>query len=216
MILSVPRPIRRPNLGVAIKAVMRDASRRIPELSTIDPGRILVVAGEARRASRATVRPLRFACSGDRISADGKRAKPVVQIRGRRMLYVVTFRPRFFLRSTPEKRVETILHELWHISPAFDGTLDRERRHAALPGRLFRDRFGPVVERYLVEMPRALLDALAHDGEVIMRQWLERPAPFFTIDAAGANRSGRRPLFTEAQLFYGPMKMATRAKRGRR
>jgi len=211
----MPRSPRRPNLGIAIRAVMRDAARRIPELSKLDPSRILVVAGEARRASRATVRPLRFACSGDRISADGKRAKPVVQIRGRRMLYVVTFRPRFFLQASPEKRVETILHELWHISPDFDGTLDRQRRHSSLPGGLFREQFRPVVERYLEQMPEALLDGLSHDGEVIMRQWIERPAPFFPIDEAGANRSGRRPLFTEAQLFYGPLKMVTRRPRKR-
>ncbi|HWV38168.1 MAG TPA: hypothetical protein VN033_06780 [Vulgatibacter sp.] len=203
------RSRRRPNLGIAIKAIMRDAARRIPDLSAVDPSRILIVAGEARRASRATVRPLRFACSGDRISADGKRAKPVVQIRGRRMLYVVTFRPRFFLRSSPEKRVETILHELWHISPTFDGTLYHDRRHASLPGSLFRDQFRPVVECYLAQMPASLLEGLSHDGEVIMRQWIERPAPFFPIDESGTNRSGRRPVFTEAQLFYGPVKMIT-------
>ncbi|WP_373048895.1 hypothetical protein [Vulgatibacter sp.] len=200
----------RPNLGTTIKAVMRDVARKLPEFAHVDASRILVVAGEARRASRATVRPLAFADSRDRLSTDRKRAKPVVQIAGRRMLYVVSFRPMFFLRSTPEKRVETILHELFHMSTRFDGTLHRGRRHAKLPGRAFQEAFGPLVDRYLPQCPQQLLQALAFDGEVIMRHWLERPAPFHHVDEAGMpTRQGRRVLFTEAQLFYGPAKMVT-------
>jgi len=200
----------RPNLGTTIKAVMRDVARQLPEFAHVDASRILVVAGEARRASRATVRPLAFADSHDRISADRKRAKPVVQIAGRRMLYVVSFRPMFFLRSSPEKRVETILHELFHMSTRFDGTLHKGRRHARLPGKAFQETFGPLVQRYLERCPAQLLHALAHDGEVIVRHWLERPAPFYHVDERGQpTRPGRRVLFTEAQLFYGPVRMTT-------
>lgn len=205
---------RRPNLGKAIKAVMRDVSRRMPAFEHIDPSRILVVAGEARRASRATVRPLAFADSRDRISADRRRAKPLVQIRGRQMLYVVVFRPRFFLRSSAEQRVETILHELWHISPRFDGTLDRARRHTQLSAEGFRARFDPLVERYLEAMPAELKAALAHQGEALVRHWLERPAPFFRIDSKGRSKeAGKRVIFTEAQLFYGPVKVLTSPSR---
>lgn len=205
---------RRPNLGKAIKEVMRDVSRRMPEFGHIDPSRILVVAGEARRASRATVRPLAFSDSRDRISADRKRAKPLVQIRGRQMLYVVAFRPMFFLRSTAEQRVETILHELWHISPRFDGTLDRARRHTHLSAEGFRAHFDPLVERYLGSMPDALREALGHRGEALVRHWLERPAPFFRIDSKGRSKDpGKRVIFTEAQLFYGPVKMLTSPSR---
>lgn len=202
---------RRPNLGTTIKAVIRDVSRRLPEYAHVDARRILVVAGEARRASRATVRPLAFSDSRDRISKDGKRAKPVVQLAGRRMLYVVSFRPMFFLRSTPEKRIETILHELWHMSTKFDGTLHKGRRHARLPGRTFHDRFQPLVRRYLELCPPELLAGLSLDGEVIMRAWLERPAPFFHVKPDGNPvLPGRRVLFTEAHLYYAPVKMVTR------
>jgi len=188
---------------------MRDASRKIPEFSAIDASRILVVAGEARRASRATVRPLCFADSRDRISLDGKRAKPVIQIGGKTMLYVVALRPRFFLRSTAEKRVETILHELWHMAGEFDGTLHRERRHSVLPGQLFKDRFQPLVDRYLPQVPPSILDAMGYNGEVLMRQWLERPAPHFSLHPVKMGKPARRPVFTEAHLFYGPVKMVT-------
>jgi len=205
--------LHRPNLGTTIKAVMRDVARKLPEFAHIDASRILVVAGEARRASRATVRPLAFADSGGRLSLDRRRAKPVVQIAGREMRYVVSFRPRFFLRSTAEERVETILHELFHMSERFDGTLHKGRRHARLPGKAFHDAFQPLLQRYLAQCPPQLLHALGHDGEVIMRHWLERPAPFYHLDEKGMpTRPGRRVLFTEAQLFYGPVRMITLRK----
>lgn len=209
---------RRPNVGRAIKAVIRDAAKRLPELAHVEAERILVVAGEARRASRATVRPLAFADSGTRISKNGKLAKPIVRIRGRRIAYVITFRPMFFLRSSPEKRVATILHELWHLSPRFDGTLDESRRHDRLPPRAFAERFGPLVRRYLAECPPSLLAALSYDGEVRMRMWLERPQAYFRQRRKDGGALARcRVFFTEAQLYYGAVPMVTsRSARGRR
>jgi hypothetical protein len=75
--------------------------------------------------------PLAFAGSRSVERAAGRR-KPIVRVKGRRMLYSITLRPLFFRDSTPRERVETILHELFHISPAFDGTLARTRRHARM------------------------------------------------------------------------------------
>jgi predicted metallopeptidase len=210
---------RRPNLGRAIKAVIRDAARRLPELAHIEAERILVVAGEARRASRATVLPLAFADSGKRVSANGKLAKPIVRIRRRKIDYVITFRPRFFRGSTPEQRIETILHELWHMAPAFDGTLAAERRHDRLSPAAFGERFRPLVRRYLAECPPALLADLSQDGEVRMRMWLERPQAYFRQRRKdGSSRDYRcRVVFTETQLFYGTVELVTpRFDRARR
>ncbi len=213
------RPMARPHrpyLGKTIRALLRDAARRLPELAHVDARRILIVAGEARRTSRATVRPLCFADSHDRISKDGRRAKPIIRVRGRRMLYVIVLRPRFFLAATAEQRVATLLHELLHVAPAFDGTLDPARTHAALPGKAFGAVLAPLLARYLAVLPAELLTALSHSGEVRMRQWLERPAPWFPLRrrTGGSKLPGRRAVFTEAQLFVGPLRMKTRkAKR---
>lgn len=207
---------KRPYLGKTIRALLRDAARRLPELAHVDARRVLIVAGEARRTSRATIRPLCFADSKDRISKDGRRAKPIVRIRGRRMLYVIVLRPRFFLAATAEQRVETLLHELLHASPAFDGTLDPAHTHAALPGGAFGELLAPLLARYLAVVPAELLLALSFTGEVRMRQWLERPAPWFPLRrrTGGSKLPGRRAVFTEAQLFVGPIRMKTR--KGRR
>lgn len=179
----------RPNATLLCRRVAADMARRLPELSHVRAGRILFVAGEARRGSRATVRAL-----------VGK-GKPKVLLRGQRALYAITLRPRFFRSSTPEQRVATLLHELLHLSTSFDGTLRDDLRHKHLPAGRFEELLGPLLRRYLAEGDATLLAALAHDGEVLARQWLERPTA----------RGGRR-RYTERQLFLGPVQMITRRK----
>src|SRR5512139_361435 len=122
-------------MTLAVKRLIRDAARLLPELAHVRAGRILVVAGEARRASRATIRPAHFKETGH--AQSGGRRKPMVRLKGRKILYVVTLRPLWFVASSPAQRIDTVLHELYHASSRFDGTLHRGRRHARLP----RDRY---------------------------------------------------------------------------
>lgn len=46
---------------------------------------------------------------------------------GREMLYLLSFYLPRFLDRTFEEKISTVVHELWHIGPGFDGDL---RRHA--------------------------------------------------------------------------------------
>jgi hypothetical protein len=179
----------------------------MPEFAHVQPSRILVVAGEARRASRGSVKPLAFAGGRSR-DATGLR-KPVVKLHGRRMLYCITLRPLFFRASTPEARVETLLHELFHVSLAFDGTLDPARRHATL-GPAFGRTFRPLVRRYLRRCPPAVLAPFAYRGPVRLLQWLERP-PAFHVPRLSKNR--RR--YTEEQLFVTTLELLTRRRKPR-
>jgi len=175
---------RRPNVTLLCRRIAADMARKLPELSQVKAGRILFVAGEARRASRATIRPL----SHLRVS-----------LKGRRALYCVTLRPKFFRASTPEQRVETLIHELLHVSEHFDGRLHPGRRHAVLPGAKFRALLRPLVRKYLDEADPTLLAGFAHHGEALARQWLERPT----------GRSSRKHAYSEKHLFLGPVQMIT-------
>ena len=187
----------RPLLGTAIRRLIRDAASKLPELSHVKASRVLVVAGEARRASRATIRPL----GGKIKKARGRR--PRVVVHGRRVLYVITLRPMFFRRSTAEARVETLLHELFHISGRFDGTLHRGRRHSLLPGRRFTALLGPLVKRYLQVIDPEIYASMGHNGEVLVRQWLEKPPIRVSPRARG------RLVYGEEQLFLGPVRMVS-------
>src|SRR5438067_10425166 len=137
----------RPNATLLCRRIAADMARKLPERSHIQVARILFVAGEARRTSRATIKPL----LGARVSLKGKRA-----------LYCITLRPKFFRASTPEQRVETLLHELLHISNEFYGRLHPDRRHSLLPGRKFRAQLRLHVKRYLAQADAELISALAH------------------------------------------------------
>lgn len=194
---------RRPNVSRAVRQLIRDVARRVPEFAHVKADRIVVVAGEARRASRATVRPMRFA---DGARTKGTRRKPAMHFRGHDILYVITLRPLFFRTGTAEKRIETVLHELLHLAPAFDGSLDPARRHHS-SGDGFESALRPLVKRYLAECPAEVLDRLAVDGEVLVRQWLEKPPASFKVGAKVRRR------YSEEQTFLGPVRMITRTTR---
>jgi predicted metallopeptidase len=191
-------PRRRPNLNLAIRALLEDIVRRMPEFAHVNPARVLVVAGEARRASRGTVKPLAFA-GGKSRDAHGHR-KPIVKVQGARMLYCITLRPLFFRDSSPQERVETVIHELFHVSPKFDGTLDRRRRHERMGARFGR-KLRPLVRRYLKECPADVLVPFAYEGEVRIHQWLERPSAYYVPTGKG------RRVYTEKHLFLATLRM---------
>ncbi|HSP78411.1 MAG TPA: hypothetical protein VLQ93_07775 [Myxococcaceae bacterium] len=195
---------RRPNLNKTVRALIRDIAAQMPEFAHVRASRILVVAGEARRASRGTVKPLCF--RGGKSTDHAGRRKPIVRIRGRRMLYCITLRPLFFLASTPRGRIETVMHELFHLSRRFDGTLHAGRRHSVL-GKDFPRRLRPLVRRYLKLCPQELRKALSYSGEVRVLQWLERPG---RSCVPGTPRV--RKVYTEEQLYYGVSRMVTRKK----
>lgn len=194
---------KRPDFTQAVHALIRHAASALEALAHVDPERVLVVAGEARRASRATVKPMRFR-SGKRVDSLGRR-KPLVTVHGVPVLYVVTLRPLFFRRSTPRQRVATILHELFHMSRRFDGTLHRGRRHRA--GDRFERRFAPLERRYWKKITPEVLAPFAYDGEVRVRMWLEKPQTF-----VHGERLSTRRAYTEKHLFEGVMRLRSKRR----
>jgi putative metallopeptidase len=194
----------RPNMTLAVKRLVRDLAARVPELAHVRASRILVIAGEARRASRATIRPAHYGETRRRSGSEARR-KPLIRVKGRKILYVITLRPLWFVRSTPRERIATIVHELYHASTRFDGTLHRGRRHSQLPRARYERRVRELVAGYLAVAPPDIVRPFEATGLVRARMWLERPAASYR---EGAYR-GRR-VYTEAQTFVGVVQMVTR------
>jgi predicted metallopeptidase len=178
-------------MTLAVRRLIRDMARQVPELAHVRASRVLVLAGEARGTSRASIRP------GNVGPARGGTRRRFIRVRGRRMLYVMTLRPLWFAASTPEERVATILHELYHASTRFDGTLHRERRHERLPRVSYDRKVRALLGQYLARAPQEILAPFARDGEVKVRMWLRLPR------AAEAGR--RSALDVDEHLFYGLM-----------
>jgi predicted metallopeptidase len=116
-----------------IRAICRDMTSRLAELRHIDMDRVAVCYCQARKRVEhglfASLTPLRFAGGNLVMRRRGKdyTLERVFDRSGREMLYVLSmYLPRFMDLDFQEKLI-TIVHELWHVGPAFDGDI---RRHA--------------------------------------------------------------------------------------
>ncbi len=158
---------------VAMRRLCAHACAGVPELSHIVLDQVAIGTVQARSPSRggvqASLTPLRFLDGAREQVRRGRRwrIEAVQDEQGREMLYLLTFvLPRFQNQSFQEKLV-TVFHELWHISPQFNGDL---RRHAGRcfahshSRKVFDSHLTHLVERYLCRNPPAqVLEFLNYD-----------------------------------------------------
>ena len=156
-----------------MRVLCADMVARLPDLGHIDLPRVAVRYCQARKAVsygiQATLTPLRFAGGQLFTVRRGRRwtLQRLYDPSGREMLYLLSFYLPRFLERPLEEKLATVVHELWHISPQFDGDL---RRHA---GRCFMhthsqrqyDRqMHALAQRWLAEQPDdRLYGFLLHD-----------------------------------------------------
>lgn len=104
---------------------------RVEQLRHIDMSRVAVSFSQTRRTGPqgmfASLTPLRFA-GGQMHTYRRKRRWGIQRLHdpdGREMLYILNFYlPRFLDLSLREK-LNTVVHELWHVGPKFDGDVRR-------------------------------------------------------------------------------------------
>ena len=128
----------------AIGRLCADIAKRCPELAHIDVPRLLIGMTQARGGQRhglqARVTPLR--CRDGHLIRRHDDIDYRVQryfVDGREMLYLLTFcLPRFLDQDFDDKFI-TLFHELYHISPAFEGDLRRLGGRCALHSPRKRD-----------------------------------------------------------------------------
>lgn len=125
------------NFTSQMRVLCADLAERLPELAHIDLSRVAIRFCQARVRSRhgiyASLTPLRF--EGGQLKSQRRGRNWTVERlfddAGREMLYLLSFYLPRFLERPFEEKLSTVVHELWHIGPAFDGDL---RRH---PGRCY-------------------------------------------------------------------------------
>jgi hypothetical protein len=121
----------------AMGEVVRDIVRTLDEFRHVDLDRVLVSIAQARQASRhgtyASCFPMRFENGAQEAVFRKKRFRmPSLLHEGREILYVLYFMlPRFHEEQDYPAKLATIIHELYHISPLFNGDIRR------FPGKNF-------------------------------------------------------------------------------
>lgn len=114
-----------------MRLVCLDMVRRLPELSHVDLSRVAVSFVQTRKSVQhgiqASLMPMRFKGGSLTTTLDGipHTFQRLFHESGVEILYIIRFYlPRFLNQSLSEK-LATTLHELWHISPSFNGDLRR-------------------------------------------------------------------------------------------
>ncbi len=162
------------NLTLELERLIADIVAKVEEFSHIDPRRVLVCVSSTRgggiHGTYAKIHPLRF--------EDGSRTKsvrrgmrsyayemPAISHRGVEMLYVVYFLIPRFLNLTFREKLITLFHELYHISPEFNGDIRR------FPGKNYAH--GSSTKRYNAQMARLVDAYLSRDEECHTAAFLE-------------------------------------------
>ena len=124
------------NFTARMRQLCLGISGRLTDMQHVDVTRIAFSFAQTRKRVRhgmwASLTPMRFTGGAETGIRNGRRyAAQRLYADGQEMLYILTFYlPRFMELSFNDKLV-TVFHELWHISPEFDGDIRR------FPGRCF-------------------------------------------------------------------------------
>ncbi|NQU23810.1 MAG: hypothetical protein HQ567_21220 [Candidatus Nealsonbacteria bacterium] len=159
---------------------------RVERLAHIDMSRVAVGFSQTRKTTGhgmyASLTPMRFAGGQTHTVRRGRRwgVQRLHDATGREMLYIVNFYLPRFLNLEFREKLTTVVHELWHVGPKFDGDV---RRFA---GRCFAH--GSSQKRY---------DATV---DVLVDRWLAAGPPdaLYTF-----LRGGFRDLIARHGRVYG-------------
>lgn len=122
------------DLSDELERLSRSLVASLHELAHIDVERLLFTFSRSRRPGRggllARITPLRGRDGSRQLERQRGRyletwEYPQLLHEGREILYLITLLIPRFLHLEPRERLATLIHELWHISPACDGDIRR-------------------------------------------------------------------------------------------
>ena len=156
----------------AMRRLCEDVTRRVPDFEHIRMDQVAVTFAQARRrvayGLQAKLTPLRFQ-GGELVTRRRGRMWTIQRWYAGEleMLYILTFYlPRFLEQSFREKLV-TVMHELYHISPGFDGDIRRLPGHYHVHShsqKEFDRRMDDLVDQYLAADPPEALHRFLQVG----------------------------------------------------
>lgn len=169
----------KPRLNELFQNLMSVVCEGIPEFRLYDTRKIAVSVARSRNRTHygvwASVTPLRYV--GGSMTRRGSRAglsghyayrQPQIEKAHPDALYLMTFYvPRFFCLS-PRDRIETVVHELYHLHPTLRGDLRRfahpHMHHGPTPA-LFKRKVSSLAEQAIQSFPGILQHPLLSGRE---------------------------------------------------
>ncbi len=152
------------DFNMSMTRLIAEIVQRVGDFHHIRPNQVLVSATFNRSTRKsgllAYVLPLKYrAGSPVERRVRGSREYhwamlPVVQD-GVEILYIVYFMLPRFLHRSPREKLETVVHELYHISPLFNGDLRRFKGRSVLHGshKAYDEKVRELTEEFLATDP---------------------------------------------------------------
>ncbi len=135
--------------------LVQDIVKTHPSFSHIILNNILIAispSNGSRNGVIAKLRPMRFeGGSNTKTVRSIQYVAPEININGNSILYIVYFHlPRFLNHNDHKNKLATVLHELYHISPLFNGDVRR------FPGKNYahgssRKRYDDIINKFTRE-----------------------------------------------------------------
>ena len=145
----------------AMRRLCEDIAGRVAEFEHVRMDQVAVTFAQARRrvsyGLQAKLTPLRF--EGGQLVTRRRGKMWTIQrwyAGDVEMLYILTFYLPRFLEQTFREKLITVMHELYHISPSFDGDIRRLPGHYHVHShsqKEFDRRMDAIVDRYLSTNP---------------------------------------------------------------
>jgi len=187
-------PAHRLDLSQGLREAAAEVCRRVPDLQHVDVHRVQFALFYSRKAQRVLTyaRCYPLPTQIRRIRKRWHRLTPVLTEAGLEARYILAFAWTRFWTLEPRERLEVLVHELYHISPHFNG---EPRKFASGswhgPGRKWFDRqVSSLTEQHLPTGLEAQFPALTvelQDGLKVKGQRLQVPYwVAITNDAQGA------------------------------
>lgn len=163
-----------------IRRLAEDMVVRLPDLRHIDFSRVAVCFCQTRKnvghGMFASLTPMRFAGGSEYTIRRGRKwmVQRLYDESGREMLYILRFYLPRFLDLPLREKLTTVVHELWHVNPEFNGDLRRHRGRCYAHGasqKQYDARVGRLVDAWLaLEPPESLYDFLRQDFAELARR----------------------------------------------
>jgi len=164
----------------AITAVCGDMCFRVPELRHIDMSRVAVGFSQTKNSEPfgifASATPLRFENGESTYQSRGRTWTLQRHLRpdGLEYLYILYFYVPRFIELPLSQKLDTIVHELYHVNPLFNGDLRRfaGRRFAHGSKKQYEHTVNRLVQSWLKqEPPDELWEFLCYNYKDLMAKY---------------------------------------------
>ena len=167
------------DFSASMRDLCIDITQRHPEFRHISMADVAVGFAQARcnvtHRLRAKLTPMRFEKGATSAVRDGEEwTVQKLIMDGREMLYILTFYLPRFLNLCYEEKLTTIFHELYHISPEFDGDIRRFGGHFYVHSHSqaeYDAQMAVFAKEYLADgAPEPILDFLRYDFKGLQKK----------------------------------------------